>query len=105
MKRIPSLREHIIEQHKDVGDVAAVIHGSNYVYNLITKNVYSEKPTYETLTQSLRALLKHATENHVTAISMPRIGCGLDGLNWSNVRRIIDEVFENSNVQITVYNK
>ena len=34
---------------------------------------------------------------------MPRIGCGIDGLCWSKVKKIIKSVFENSNISISVY--
>ena len=34
---------------------------------------------------------------------MPRIGCGLDRLNWDDVKILINEVFENSEVKIKVF--
>ena len=41
--------------------------------------------------------------NKVTELALPKIGCGLDLLDWKLVSRIIDEVFENSNIKLTVY--
>ena len=35
-------------------------------------------------------------------LAMPKIGCGLDGLEWETVRGIIHSVFEWSNVEIMV---
>lgn len=32
-----------------------------------------------------------------------RIGCGLDRLQWENVSAIIEEVFEATDIRITVY--
>ena len=33
---------------------------------------------------------------------MPKIGCGLDRCDWNDVLRLIDEVFGDSNIEITV---
>ena len=35
---------------------------------------------------------------------MPRIGCGLDGLQWNKVRDILLEVFADVPIEIIVYN-
>lgn len=32
-----------------------------------------------------------------------RIGCGLDGLEWNKVSAILDQVFEDTDIKITVY--
>ena len=48
------------------------------------------------------ALKSHAETNNVTRISMPRIGCGLDQLDWQKVRVMIQDVFHGSTVQVTV---
>ena len=45
----------------------------------------------------------HAETNNVLTISMPQIGCGIDKLEWDLVRRLIREVFDGSNVCITIY--
>ena len=44
----------------------------------------------------------HAENNNVTRISMPRIGCGLDQLDWQKVKDMIQDVFHGSTVQVTV---
>jgi O-acetyl-ADP-ribose deacetylase (regulator of RNase III) len=73
--------------------VAVVIHGTIFVYNLITKPLYHNKPTYDDLERSLVAMKKHAIDNKVKRIAMPRIGCGLDGLQWRQVMGFVFVVF------------
>jgi hypothetical protein len=34
---------------------------------------------------------------------MPRIGCGFDKLQWKNVKKMIKEIFEDTDVAIEVY--
>lgn len=42
------------------------------------------------------------TEDETTTIVMPRIGCGLDQLEWKKVRNIIFRVFRYIPVNIVV---
>jgi len=75
----------------------------NGVFNLITKKKYFNKPTYESLKESLRKMRILMIHNQVRDISMPRIGCGLDKLSWPNVRDIIKQVFDGVDCEINVY--
>jgi O-acetyl-ADP-ribose deacetylase (regulator of RNase III) len=41
-------------------------------------------------------------DNHINKVAMPRIACGLDKCNFDDVRKIIKEVFEDTDVEILV---
>lgn len=44
-------------------------------------------------------------ENNVTELAMPRIGCGIDGMEWNKVTAELQNAFgAEENVNITVYN-
>lgn len=86
-----------------MGDVAILERQGRYVYYLITKKAFYQKPTYAQLKASLEAMKKHCLENKVTSLAMPRIGCGLDGLEWNEVSNTIKEVFGDTKISITVY--
>ena len=75
---------------------------NHIVANLITKENVYDKPTYETLTESLFDLKKYMIENHINKVAMPLIGCGLDTLEWSNVEKIIKNVFNDTNFEIFI---
>jgi O-acetyl-ADP-ribose deacetylase (regulator of RNase III) len=53
----------------------------------------------------LRLNHRIATANDKTSVSlhMPRIGCGLAGGSWAKVQDVIERVFEDSDIPITVY--
>uniref|UniRef100_A0A8D0E611 O-acyl-ADP-ribose deacylase 1 n=1 Tax=Salvator merianae TaxID=96440 RepID=A0A8D0E611_SALMN len=95
------LKKNLLE--KKTGDVAVLEREHRYVYYLITKHKYSHKPTYDNLQKSLEAMKLHCLKNSVTCISMPKIGCGLDRLEWSKVSTMIEEIFEDTDINITVY--
>lgn len=83
----------------------------NNVLNLVTKGKYWQKPTYDSLRKSLEYL--HSIIVYPTkypngtmcakTLVMPRIGCGLDKLQWKNVKKMIKEIFEDTDVAIEVY--
>lgn len=72
------------------------------VFSLVTKVNYWDKPTYETLEQSLHSMKEQALAHNFTHIAMPRIGSGLDRLTWSKNREIIKEVFKDTGINILV---
>ncbi len=72
------------------------------VLNLITKSRSSGKPTYETLRSSLLNLREFCTCFSITKIAMPKIGCGLDRLQWGKVKEMLHEIFKDSDVEILV---
>lgn len=72
------------------------------VANLVTKERYFHKPTLETLRQSLEDLRKQALEHGLKKLAMPKIGCGLDKLEWNNVSAVIKEVFGGTDIDILV---
>ena len=75
-------------------------------FNLVTKEKYWQKPTYKTMRMALenaKHLCEDAINNGYTMkLAMPRIGCGLDKLEWSKVKAIIEEVFADIDVEILV---
>jgi len=72
------------------------------VFNLITKSRSSGKPTYNTLRSSLENMKKICDDLNVSKVAMPKIGCGLDRLQWTRVKEIIHEVFDKSEIEILV---
>lgn len=72
------------------------------VFNLITKPRYWQKPSYETLTSSLQAMKDICLKERIFKLAMPQIGCGLDKLQWEKVRVIIQETFEDTDIEIVV---
>uniref|UniRef100_A0A8C4K785 ADP-ribose glycohydrolase OARD1 n=5 Tax=Aves TaxID=8782 RepID=A0A8C4K785_DRONO len=95
--------QELLDQQKKTGEVAVLQRDDRYIYYLITKKKVSHKPTYENMRKSLEAMKTHCLNNGVTDISMPRIGCGLDRLDWNKVSAILGEVFEDTDIKITVY--
>lgn len=72
------------------------------VLNLVTKKNYYGKPTYETLEKALLKMKEICIEEGITKLVMPKIGCGLDRLQWPKVREYIQNIFKDTNIDILV---
>ncbi len=73
------------------------------VYYLVTKEKFWNKPTLLSLRASLEWMREHAVRHGATGIAMPRIGCGLDGLRWEDVRELLVQVFGDTAVKLSVF--
>ncbi len=92
-------------QAQAVVGAGAVAGPSRTVYYLVTKAVYRDKPTYAALARSLAAMRTHlyaeagagsggaGAAGGDMRVSLPRIGCGLDGLQWPHVLALLRALF------------
>lgn len=95
----------LIRQNPQIGGVASldVDDGYKYVFYLVTKEKYWQKPTMEAFTRCLESLRDDCISKDMNRLSIPHIGCGLDGLNWDVVKKEIVNVFSDTPIRITVY--
>jgi O-acetyl-ADP-ribose deacetylase (regulator of RNase III) len=69
-----------------------------WVFNLATQEDYGRlragaHATYDAIERALNTMRAQADAQGITSIALPRIGAGLGGLSWPNVRAIIERVF------------
>ena len=72
------------------------------VCNLITKKRSSGKPTYNSLQAALYQLKEIVQNKAIQKLAMPKIGCGLDKLQWGKVREMLIQTFDDTKVEILV---
>ena len=71
-------------------------------FNLVTKQKCYHKPTYDSLREALESMRIQLEFLNVTKLAMPWIGCGLDRLQKDKVYDLINEVFENMDIEIVI---
>ena len=86
-----------------IGDIITFRADNNLVYNLITKANHYEKPTIDTIKTTLLAMRNHALGLNLRCVAMPKIACGLDGMDWREISSLIEQTFKNSGITIYVY--
>ncbi|ALC44314.1 CG33054, partial [Drosophila busckii] len=92
-KEVYGKLDELNAQNPKTGSVAVLQDDQRYIYYLVTKEESWEKPTYESLEASLKKMRTHMLEHDVNKLAIPRIGCGIDGLEWERVTAILDNVF------------
>jgi hypothetical protein len=66
--------------------------GERELFYLVTKEASNGRPTYGSLEAALREMVVTAGQHRVACIAMPRIGCGLDGLDWGLVEAMLRRI-------------
>jgi O-acetyl-ADP-ribose deacetylase (regulator of RNase III) len=82
------------------GDVYDYDYGIGHVYNLATQQHYciaGQLAKLEYIETSMEKMMQLADKSGVRSIAMPKIGAGLGGLNWVEVKAVIEKVATNHN--------
>ena len=69
----------------------------------MTKDKFSDKPDLPTVLSTLEAMKSHDSMYGISTIAIPKIGCGLDKMNWQDVVKLLRDVFAYSDIHIVVY--
>eukprot|EP00112_Aurelia_sp_Birch-Aquarium-sp1_P010247 Seg2197.4 transcript_id=Seg2197.4/GoldUCD/mRNA.D3Y31 product="O-acetyl-ADP-ribose deacetylase 1" protein_id=Seg2197.4/GoldUCD/D3Y31 len=83
------------------GQAAIIPYRDSFIYYLVTREGWWDRGCYRHLKSALKDVKEHAKDNCVTNICMGRLGSGPDGLDWTEVKEIIKDTFQNSNLTIT----
>ncbi|XP_069669249.1 uncharacterized protein [Periplaneta americana] len=94
----------LFDQKPRVGHMCVLDHEERFIYYLITKKYSNDKPRFEDLVASVQRMKDHCVKHTVKLLAMPRIGCGLDRLEWKEVKPMIEDTFSGVDIKITVYN-
>ena len=86
------------EKYGYVGEALLV----DNVFNLVTKPRCYHKPTYDTLRSALEDMKGYIISLKITKLAIPQIGCGLDRLDWDCVKELIEEIFDDIDINILV---
>ena len=78
-----------------------------YIYNLFSQIKPGPNADLELLRSSLLEMRDHMKLCSVKSVNIPQIGCGIGGLNWEDVRPLLEEIFgpeEDLVLQIVIRN-
>ncbi len=83
-------------------------HDDKYIYNVYGQfnfGGWKRNTDYEALHKGLTAVKEHAIEANVLRLGLPKnMGCRLGGGNWNIVRAIIDDIFAEGPIELTICN-
>jgi O-acetyl-ADP-ribose deacetylase (regulator of RNase III) len=105
IKRMYGNQTYLLDQKKKVGEVAVLELGNRYIFYLVTKEHSAPdcKPTLETLNHTLVSLKSKCLKLGVHNLAMPRIATGIDQQSWADVKRCLEDVFSDMDMEIAIY--
>ena len=72
------------------------------VFNLVTKTDCYAWPTLDTMRDVLEDMAMQCAAMGIEKLAMPQIGCGRDRLDWDDVYELIQDIFEDLDIEILV---
>lgn len=68
-----------------------------------TKHHWRDKSNYAFIEKGLTALKGEMKKYNLTSVAIPPLGCGLGGLDWAIVERMIAKAFSDTNIEVHIY--
>ena len=74
-----------------------------WILNFPTKDHWRNPSRYEWITAGARKLAAIWDHHEIKSVAMPKLGCGLGGLEWTRVYDILKDTFADDAYDIRVY--
>ncbi|MCL6220435.1 macro domain-containing protein [Zunongwangia pacifica] len=89
----------------NIGDILMFEEDGKTIMNFPTKDKWRKKSEYTFIEKGLLTLKKLLIENNIDSISIPPLGCGNGGLKWPNVKKMIEDEFQeiSRDIEIIIY--
>lgn len=108
-RKFLGIKDYVLSKKPQIGDVIPYEKGfenknSRIVLNMVTKKAHNHKPTKDNFIKTLENLRDYCQTDAIDEICMPRIGCGLDKLDFETfVKPQIVRVFGKTTIKVTIY--
>ena len=86
-----------------VGSVVYLSRPSRFIYYIVTKRFFYQKPQLGDYIAALHSLRDLVLSHSVTELAVPRLGCGLDRIPVSLFYSSLRSIFCGDSIIITVY--
>mmetsp|Transcript_38 Transcript_38/g.145 ORF Transcript_38/g.145 Transcript_38/m.145 type:complete len:210 (-) Transcript_38:197-826(-) len=100
-------KDDLKEQNPRIGEVVFLERDKEevmrVVFYMITKSKYWQIPAYQAVWDSLVEMRQQCEKMNVKSLGMPVIACGLDCLEWSIVKEMIQVAFWDLDFEVTIY--
>lgn len=106
-RRWPAMYEHYrqacLSGRLQLGMMASwIVAPSPVIFSLATQDRPGPHARLDAIGQAVEAMLAHAEWRQLSAIGIPRIGAGIGGLAWTDVRKVLEDVAADSPVRLVV---
>ena len=95
--------DDLFSQSPQVGGVVYITRRSSFVYYLVTKELFYQKPQLNDYFAALHSLRDLILRHNVTELAIPQLGCGLDRVPVPLFFSSLRSIFCGDSIIITVY--
>lgn len=78
-----------------LGDIFIYKYEHGVIFNLATQTTWKTKADISAIEITLEKMLSYSHLNNICKISLPKIGAGLGGLDWDEVKGKIEKISKN----------
>ena len=64
----------------------------HFIINFPTKKHWRNRSHLYDIAAGLKALKRDLEINNIESVAIPKLGCGLGGLNWTDVKKLIEDI-------------
>lgn len=97
MDSLFNITERDVDEH-EVGSIAKI----DNLYMLFVKDSSYDAPMWSALEECLNKLAKKISKKSIKKLAMPRICSGKNGFLWDDVLQMIEEIFNDVDVEIMI---
>ncbi len=92
----------------DIGKLLLVdestLEKKKFILNFPTKNHWSNPSKIEYIEEGLKDLVRIIENNNFESMAIPALGCGLGGLEWENVKLLLEKYLGNlEGIEIVIF--
>lgn len=77
--------------------------GTLTIYNIASQDRPGPSARLKWLTEGVEAAMHHASATGHSVLALPRIGCGIGGLNWDDVGPVLAEIDSRYTTELQIY--
>uniref|UniRef100_UPI00333F3722 macro domain-containing protein n=1 Tax=Castellaniella defragrans TaxID=75697 RepID=UPI00333F3722 len=84
--------------------------GVRKIVNLVTQDTLGQGPSakpgkasIENVRRALQNLVRYVREENISSVALPRLATGVGGLEWADVRPLIDQYLGDLDIPVIVY--
>ena len=104
-KKIKETFGSITDDNKNIHEIGHIIKqesNDKTILHVITKQESAKKPTWKHFKKSMYNLAKKCEELQIKQLALPKLGTGLDGLEWAKIMKVLKHAFQSSQTTVTV---
>ena len=106
-KRYPKMFERYKQacdnRSLDIGKLMLFYEADHWVLLFPTKRNWRNPSKLEYIEQGLDKFVKAYADKQISSIAFPRLGCGNGGLDWNDVKPIMERYLKNLPIRVYVY--